>query len=403
MLYREVKKTGDKLSVLGYGCLRYPKRNGKIDEERTERQIIQAIEKGVNYFDTAYVYHGGKSESILGKTLAKGYRDKVKIATKIPPYLAHSLKDMENLLNKQLERLCTDYIDYYLIHALNDMEGWERLKKIGVLEFIEKSKKEGKIINFGFSYHGDKENFKKLVDAYSWDFCQIQYNYIDEYVQAGREGLEYAASKGLGVIVMEPLRGGSLVGRMPKEIQSIWDKAHIKRSTAEWAFRWLWNDPRITVVLSGMNEEEHIDENIRIASETNPNSLTEEELKLYEKVKQEFNRLMKVGCTGCGYCIPCPAGVDIPLCFNYYNTKHLFGKKHTDFQYMAFTGGISGGKPSNASLCIGCGKCEKACPQHIEIRQQLKELAKDMEHPVAKPVLWILRKYLALRGKFKAK
>ncbi|MCX8128872.1 MAG: aldo/keto reductase [Clostridia bacterium] len=399
MLYREMGKTGDKLSILGFGCMRYPQKNGRIDEERTERQIIQAIEQGVNYFDTAYVYHAGKSETILGKVLSKGYRDRVKIATKLPPYLVHSQKDMDSILENQLRKLQTDRIDYYLVHALNDIAGWNRLKELGIVEFFAKAKKDGRLVYVGFSYHGDKEDFKKIVDDYPWDFCQIQYNYIDENVQAGKEGLEYAASKGLGVIIMEPLRGGSLVGRMPEEIKKIWSSASVQRTPAEWALRWIWNHPQAAVVLSGMNEESHIEENIRIAGEAYAGSLTDEELMLYGKVKQEYSRLMRVGCTGCGYCMPCPAGVDIPLCFNYYNSKHLFKEKHSNFQYMAFTSGLSGGKPSNASLCINCGKCEKACPQHIEIRQKLKELSKDMEKPVMKPVLWILRKYLAIRNK----
>ncbi len=399
MLYREMGKTGDRLSILGYGCMRYPQKNGRIDEERTERQIIQAIEQGVNYFDTAYVYHGGRSESILGRILSKGYRDRVKIATKLPPYMVHSDKDMENILQNQLKRLCTDHIDYYLLHALNDMEGWNRLKRLGIREFIEKAKKDGRLVHIGFSYHGDKGDFKKIVDDYAWDFCQIQYNYIDEYVQAGKEGLEYAAAKGLGVVVMEPLRGGSLVGKMPREVQKIWDSAEHKRTPAEWALRWIWNHPEVSVVLSGMNEEAHIDENIRIASDAVPQSLSAGELKLFDRAKEEFGRLMKVGCTGCSYCMPCPAGVDIPSCFSYYNSKHFFNNRHVKFQYMAFTGGVSGGKPSDASLCVDCGKCEKACPQHIPIRQNLKEVRSEMEISFVKPLLWVARKYLALRGR----
>lgn len=401
MLYREMGKTGDKLSILGYGCMRYPQKNGKIDEARTERQIIQAIEQGVNYFDTAYVYHVGRSESILGDILAKGYRDRVRIATKMPPYLVHSIKDMENILETQLKKLRTDRIDYYLLHAINDRNGWNRLKRLGIMEFIDKAKKDGKIIHFGFSFHGDKDEFIALVDDYPWDFCQIQYNYIDEHFQAGREGLEYAASKGLGVVVMEPLRGGSLVGRMPLEIQGIWDTAETKRTPVDWALRWLWNQPAVTVVLSGMNEEAHIEENTRIAGEANPNTLSPKELVLYDKVKKEYSRLMKVGCTGCGYCMPCPAGVNIPTCFGYYNSKHLFKLKHANFQYLAFTGGVSGGEPSYASLCKDCGKCEKACPQHIPIRSKLKEVSKDMDNSILRPAIWVLRKYLHFRGRKK--
>lgn len=403
MQYREMGKTGDKLSILGYGCMRYPQKNGRIDEERTERQIIQAIEQGVNYFDTAYIYHGGRSESILGKILSKGYRDKVKIATKLPPYMVHSPKDMESIMENQLKKLCTDHIDYYLVHALNDMGGWNRLKSLGIREFFEKAKKEGKLVHIGFSYHGDKEGFKAIVDDYPWDFCQIQYNYIDENVQAGKEGLEYAAAKGLGVVVMEPLRGGSLVGKMPREVQQIWDTSDTKRSSVEWALRWIWNHPEATVVLSGMNEETHIDENIRIAEDALPHSLTVDELSLYDSVKKVYGRLMKVGCTGCGYCMPCPAGVDIPSSFNYYNSKHLFNNKHLKIQYIAFTSGITGGKPSNASLCVNCGKCEKVCPQHIQIRQKLKEVSNEMESHVIKPLLWVVRKYLYIRDRLKSK
>jgi predicted aldo/keto reductase-like oxidoreductase len=392
-------KTGDRVSVLGYGCMRYPRINGKIDEQRTERQIIQAIEQGVNYFDTAYIYLGGKSESILGDVLAKGYRDRVRIATKMPPYKIRSIKDMESVLEIQLGRLRTDRIDYYLVHALSDWGTWDRLKKLGIDEFVRKAKAEGKIRHFGFSYHGDREVFKALVDDYPWDFCQIQYNYMDEHFQAGREGLEYAASKGLGVIVMEPLRGGALVGKMPEEIRRIWEGADAKRSAADWALRWLWNQPEVTTVLSGLNEEAHIDENIRIANDTAPGSLTPKELELYGEVGREYNRLMKVGCTGCGYCMPCPAGVDIPLCFSYYNSKHLFKNNHAKWQYIGFTGGFMGGKPSYASLCKDCGKCEKVCPQHLPIREKLREVAGDMEMPVLKPVMWITRKYFTVRRK----
>lgn len=401
MLYREMGKTGIKISVLGYGCLRYPQKNGKIDEERAERQIISAIEKGVNYFDTAYIYNGGKGEGVLGRILAKGCRDKVYIATKLPPYLVNSQKDMENILETQLKRLCTDRIEFYLIHGLNDYEGWRRLRNLGVEEFFSKAKSQGKVKFLGFSYHGEKEEFKKIVDDYPWDFCQIQYNYLDENNQAGRTGLEYAASKGLGVVIMEPLRGGSLAGEVPKEIEGIFNKAETKRSPAEWALRWIWNQPGVTMLLSGMNEESQIEENVSIADNAYPNTLNEKELGLIEEAKHQYRKLMKVGCTGCSYCMPCPAGVDIPTCFSYYNTVHLFKKKRARLQYMAFLRNTTGGKPSHAALCKDCGKCEKVCPQHIKIREELKNVSKDMDIPILIPAIWLLRKYLSFRSRLK--
>jgi predicted aldo/keto reductase-like oxidoreductase len=399
MNYRTMGKTGDKVSILGYGCMRFPQINGRIDIERTERQILTAVERGVNYFDTAYIYHGGRSESIIGDIFAKGARNRVKIATKLPLFMVRSPKDMDNLLDTQLKRLRTDRVEYYLLHAVNDFAGWERLKRLGIIEFAERAKKDGRIHHFGFSYHGDKEDFKAIIDDYDWDMCQIQYNYIDVDFQAGREGLEYAASKGIGVSIMEPLRGGSLVRKMPPEIQKIWDSAPAKRTAADWAFRWLWDQPAVTTVLSGMNEEVQIQENTELADKVQPGMLTAEELSLYEQVRKEYYRLMKVGCTGCGYCMPCPAGVDIPFCFSYYNAKHLFKARNAQWQYTAFAGGLISGKPALASLCRRCGKCEKACPQHIPIMEKLKEVAADMEPAVLKPAMWAVRKFYSLRRK----
>jgi len=308
---------------------------------------------------------------------------------------------MNQILDAQLKKLKTDYIDYYLLHALNGAGGLERLKKLGLQDFITQAKKDGKIRSFGFSYHGNKDEFKSIVDDMDWDFCQIQYNYLDEHFQAGREGLEYAASKGLGVVIMEPLRGGSLAGRMPEEIQRLWDSAGVRRSPVEWALRWIWDHPAVTTVLSGMNEEAHIAENCRLASDAKAGSLTQDEKTLIDKVKKEFYRLMKVGCTGCGYCMPCPAGVNIPFCFTYYNTRHFFKAKRANLQYIAFAGGLMGGEPSYASLCIRCGKCEKYCPQNIPIRDKLREVAADMEPIVIRPVLRLVRTYYKFRGRKK--
>jgi predicted aldo/keto reductase-like oxidoreductase len=395
MLYREMGKTGDKLSILGYGCMRFPKKDRKIDESRTERQIISAIEQGVNYFDTAYVYKG--SETVLGKILAKGYRNKVKLATKLPLFMVHSRKGMEAILDTQLQRLQTDHIDYYLMHCLNSKEGWQRLKAIGVEEFLFKAKQAGKINHIGFSYHGDSGQFKAVVDDYPWEFCQIQYNYMDENTQAGLEGLKYAGAKGLGVVIMEPLRGGLLAGKMPPQIQAVWDQAEIKRTPAEWALRWIWNHPEVTVVLSGMNEEAHIEENIRIAGDSYAQSLSASELDSIAMVKELLTGMLRVGCTACGYCLPCPAGVNIPLCFAYYNTKHLFGSRSPQVQYIGMLGGMDGGTPAYSSLCRQCGQCEKHCPQHLPIRRHLKEVAKDMERFYFKPAVSLVQRYYKLR------
>jgi hypothetical protein len=251
-----MEKTGDKLSILGFGAMRLPQLNGKIDEERSTRQIRNSIDQGVNYIDTAWPYHGGASEPFLGRALGDGYREKIKLATKLPQWAVRSREDMDFYLNQQLEKLQTDHIDYYLIHSL-DGPCWERIKEFGVADFLDKAKQDGRIVNAGFSFHGNREDFKGIVDGYDWDFCQIQYNYLDDKRQAGREGLEYAASKGLGVIVMEPLRGGNLAADPPTEVQAIWQEADVKRTPVEWALRWIWNQPEVTVVLSGMNEESH--------------------------------------------------------------------------------------------------------------------------------------------------
>lgn len=400
MKYRAFGKNGDSASILGYGCMRYPKKNGRVDVERTAKQIKMAIEGGVNYFDTAYAYPG--SEAVLGEILSDGLREKVMIATKILPYLAGSKAGLERIFRTQLERLKTNYIDCYLVHALTDFEGWEKAKAKGLIEFLEEKKKNGSIRHIGFSYHGDRDNFKKIIDDYDWDFCQIQYNYIDENNQAGREGLKYAYSRGISVVIMEPLRGGNLVGRMPEEIGSIWDRAPVKRTPADWALRWIWDQPEAAVVLSGLNEESHIEENLRIADGVEPNALTAQELQLYKEVAHKYRSLMKVGCTGCGYCLPCPAGVNIPFCFSYYNSHFLFkGGLRSKLSYVVFSSGLQGGESSQASRCIRCGKCEKACPQHLPIRQHLGEVRGVMEPRWARAVFWLARKGLKLAGRRK--
>ncbi len=397
MLYRKVPKNGDELSVLGFGYMRLPaKASGSgIDEERAIRQLRYAIDHGVNYVDTAPAYHLGKSELILGRALEDGYRDKVRLATKLPPWSVRSRGDMDRILDGQLAALKTDHIDYYLLHSLTK-ESFSRLKNLGVLEFLDTAKKDGRIKNAGFSSHADLATFKEIVDSYDWTFCQIQYNYLDEHNQAGTEGLTYAHERNLAVMVMEPLRGGNLGGPVPEEIQKIWDESPVKRSPAGWALRWVWDHPEVTVVLSGMNDEGHIDENLRAAEDAYPRSLTEEELLRIAQVRDTYGRLMKVGCTGCRYCMPCPSGVDIPDCFSLYNARHLFPHDQSaKFQYFGRHGGLMGGV-SYAGLCKKCGKCEKVCPQHLPIRDRLKEVSKEMEGgmrviiPVLKGGLWCM-------------
>ncbi|WP_432663557.1 aldo/keto reductase [Wukongibacter baidiensis] len=403
MLYRKMEKTGDELSILGFGCMRLPTKNGRIDEALATKQLRHAIDQGVNYVDTAWPYHGGRSESFLGKALKDGYREKVKIATKLPQFLCHSKDDMYSFFNKQLVKLDTDKIDYYLIHSLNGA-GWEKMKELGIFEFMEDIKSSGKVTNIGFSFHGVREDFKTIVDDYNWDFCQIQYNILDEHNQAGKEGLMYAAEKGLGVIIMEPLHGGSLATTQPDKVKKIYDSAKVKRTNVEWALRWIWNHPEVTVVLSGMNNDDHIRENIEIASKAYPNSLTELELKIVSDAANTYKSLRKVGCTGCGYCMPCPAKVNIPGAFEAYNNRHLFNKKlFYTATYLGGAGGLMGGDTSLASQCINCKKCVKECPQSINIPEELKNVSREFEGPINKSLLFLGKKYMGLQARRKKK
>lgn len=378
MLYRKNIKNHQDLSILGYGCLRFTKKGTTIDQKKAEQEMKEAVDSGVNYFDTAYTYGG--SEVCLGKFLAKGYRDKVNIATKLPHYYVKKIEDMERYFNEQLERLQTDHVEYYLMHMLNDVETWERLVGLGMKDWIEKKKSEGKIGNIGFSFHGGTEQFIRIIDAYEWDFCQIQFNYMDEHSQAGLTGLRYASKKGLPVIIMEPLRGGRLVQGLPENAKKIFEKAVPKRSTAEWGLRWVWNHPEVTVILSGMNDISQVEENVRIASKAQADSLTEKDMELFERVKTEINKKIKVGCTGCGYCMPCPQGVDIPGCFSAYNTRYT-DNWYTGFKTYFMCTTLRKNQ-TNAAKCIQCGKCEKHCPQNIPIREKLKEVKHHMEGPI---------------------
>ncbi len=380
MQYRLDKK-GNRLSVLGFGCMRFPQKLGHIDMEETEREILAAIEGGVNYFDTAYVYGG--SEAALGEILEKnGLRDQVNIATKLPHYLIKSMEQMEKLFCEELRRLRTDHVDYYLMHMLVDTDTWQRLKELGIEAWLAEKKERGIIGQVGFSYHGNSDMFCRLVDAYDWDFCQIQYNYMDEHSQAGRRGLDYAHEKGLPVIIMEPLRGGKLVSHLPQEAKDIFKEYPIKHTPAQWAFRWLWNQEKVTVVLSGMNSMEMVLDNIRTASETRPGELGEGEEDMLRRVVAAINSKMKVGCTGCGYCMPCPKGVDIPGTFAAYNRRFQEGKFWALVDYAMCTAVRK--NSTAASNCVGCGKCEKHCPQSLPIRSYLKDAQKELETPIYK-------------------
>ncbi|KHK00749.1 aldo/keto reductase [Desulfovibrio sp. TomC] len=383
MLYRKMPKTGDALSILGFGCMRLPMVDGAIDEPRAIAQIRSSIDAGVNYMDTAWPYVNGQSEPLLGKALQDGYRERVKVATKLPTWLQNSRADMDRYLDAQLKRLGTDHIDYYLVHAL-DGPSWDRVAALGLREFLDQAKADGRIVNAGFSFHGLAEEFTRIVDAYPWDFCQIQYNYLDQQFQAGTDGLKYAASKGLGVIIMEPLRGGNLgLPTAPPAVADIWNEAKTKRTPVAWALRWVWNHPEVIVVLSGMNEEAHIEQNLAIAAEAEAGSLTAEELELVDRAGRTYKELMQVGCTGCGYCMPCPMSVQIPKSFDFYNKMHMFGNvEEAKFMYAAFGSGITGSdEPGFASQCVACGECLEKCPQHIAIPDMLEKVAAEMEGP----------------------
>ena len=397
MLYREVPKNGDKLSVLGYGCMRLPVQMNSINQKLAEKQILYALERGVNYFDTAVPYHNGKSEPFLGKVFSKnGYREKVKLATKLPHWSANSREDMGRILDEQLSKLKTDRIDYYLVHGING-ELWETAKHNGVIEFLDDALKVGKIVNAGFSYHGLAEDFNGIVDDYDWTFCQIQYNFLDTKNQAGKAGLKYAASKDMAVMVMEPLRGGNLAKTPPDSVQAIWAKADESKTPAAWSLGWIWNHPEVTVVLSGMNNDDHIDENLALAEKALPNDFSEKELMLVREAAAEFRKVMRVGCTGCQYCMPCPAGVNIPSCFECYNSKHAFNDKGAKMMYLFQNGGIVTEKQTLASMCVQCGECLEKCPQHLPIPDLLKDVQQDMEGFMTKPLIWLGRRILRVR------
>ena len=357
MLYRTMKGSDQKLSILGYGCMRLPLReDGHVSKEQAIADIRYAIDHGVNYIDTAYGYHNGESEVVVGEALKDGYRQKVSVATKLPSFIVNSRKQMDDIFEEQLQRLRTDHIDYYLIHNLS-AERWQKMKDLGIKEFMDKRLASGEIKYAGFSFHDHPIAFPGIVDDYDWTFCQIQYNYIDEDCQAGTSGLLYAASKGLGVIVMEPLRGGFLTKPIPA-IGKIWEDAEIQRSPAEWGLRWVWNHPELTVVLSGMSTHEQVADNIRYAEKGLPGSLTAEDLSTINKVRDIYMERVKIPCTGCGYCMPCPNGINIPENFSRYNNAFMFDSlEHEEKTFYAFIKSL--GMTGSVSDCAECGQCEE--------------------------------------------
>lgn len=381
LLYRDFGKTNEKVSALGFGCMRLPvvgSNPTNIDEKKAIKMIRYAIDQGVNFIDTAYPYHGlsldqgGQSEPLLAKVLKDGYREKVKIATKLPSWVIEKREDMNKFLNEQLERLETDCIDFYMVHGINKTY-WQNLKELGFEEFLNGAIAGGKIKHAGFSFHDRIELFKEVVDHYDWSFCLIQLNYLDDNYQAGIEGMEYASKKGLGIAVMEPLRGGHLATSIPAEVLELFNDTTVRRSPAEWALRWVWNHPEVAVVLSGMNTMGEVKENLKIAQETHPNSLTESELDIIKQTKSLFDEKLKINCTSCGYCLPCPSGVNIPENFSKYNDYFLFGSPETkDIYQFHYDTLIMVNE--RASACTECGVCEEHCTQGIPIIQELNNV-----------------------------
>jgi predicted aldo/keto reductase-like oxidoreductase len=378
MQYRKWKSSGDKISALGFGAMRMPMTEGEnpeVDRPRAIAMIRQAIDKGVNYLDTAWPYHGGISEGICGEAMADGYRDKVKIATKLPSWEIKKPEDMDYYLGEQLKRLNVDYIDYYLLHSLTG-NAWKTYKSVDYKSFLKKAKADGKIKHYGFSFHANIDLFKEIVDDFDWDFVQIQLNLLDENYQAGLEGMKYAHARGMDVVIMEPLRGGTLAAEVPGgKLDEILTNAPVKRTMADWALRYLWNKPEVSLILSGMSTEEQLLENIQSTEGAEPGSMNVEELQTLEKIKEYFQSRIKVNCTQCRYCMPCPVGVNIPECFWAFNHDSIFGDRQKAEYWI--TGFLN--EENKPSKCVSCGECLDKCPQNIQIPDELKKVAQLLE------------------------
>jgi len=382
--------SSERLSVLGFGCMRLPTRVGGrnsslIDRDAAVRQIRMAVDAGVNYLDTAYLYHMGAAESFLGTQVLKdGYRERVNVATKLPCLTIRKKEAIRATFEKQLQRLQVETIDYYLLHSL-DGPAWDRMVSLGVLPFMDAIRASGEVRRMGFSFHGRKDDFIRIADGYDWDFAQVQFNMLDEQFQAGIEGMRHAYAKGMGIIVMEPLRGGSLVGRIPPEVQKIYDTAEIKRTPVDWALRWVLDHPEVTMVLSGMNVDEHIRQNVEIVSDALPGGMSGQEHEVVARVREAYNRVLTVRCTGCAYCMPCPAGIDIPAAFKNLNDYHMFSKWESRLNHALYLGiRTPKGEPIWTDGCTDCGTCEKKCPQEIPVRATFTQVRADLEGPLVK-------------------
>jgi len=372
MRYRRFGRLDWQVSALGFGAMRLPvidRDPSCIHEAEATQMLHYAIDHGVNYVDTAYAYHGGMSEPFLGRALQGGYRGRVRLATKLPSWQVERAEDFDRYLDEQLERLQTDYLDFYLLHNLN-AKVWAKLRDLGVLRWAERAMASGRFRSFGFSFHDRYEVFQEIVDATDlWTLCQIQYNYMDEHNQAGRRGLQYAAGKGLAVVVMEPIRGGSLARNIPPQVQAIWDEAPVRRTPAEWALQWVWNHPEVSVALSGMSTMRHVVENVASADRSGPGILTAEELALIARVRDAYLGLRPIPCTDCGYCQPCPQGVNIPRTFELYNDAFMY--RYPD-RARAFYTWLRADE--RADQCIACRECEEKCPQQIAIPDWLEKV-----------------------------
>jgi uncharacterized protein len=371
MKYRPFGKLDWQASALGFGCMRLPVingENGAIDEPEAIRMIRHAIDNGVTYLDTAYGYHRTNSERLVGKALLDGYRSKVALATKMPCWLVKEAADFDKLLDEQLGKTQTDHIDFYLLHAL-DASRWQQMRDLGVREWLLKARASGRIRHLGFSFHDKLDVFKGIIDDFeSWEFCQIQYNYMDIENQAGTAGLQYAAARGMGVIAMEPLLGGRLVNP-PDAVKAIWDEAPVKRSPADWALQWLWNQPEISVVLSGMSTMTQVEENLVSAEHSSIHSLSAAELAVVEQVRARTAELCEIPCTHCDYCQPCPNQVNIPRVFELYNQAGMYNiLEHAKREYERMP------METRADMCVSCDECLEKCPQHIPISTWLPKV-----------------------------